>query len=226
MASSKLIREALNKKGIPDQTVYSRIKAVRAITKNSISPEIAIAVVASKEGIDVHRLLKKEGRNDEIEKYSDAVTKFDFENSRINIQPKKIKELNEQKMEKSPYETPLSKFDIDSELISDCKIVKPYRNAVSNAFLTLETRMRAILNAPSNMTGIELVTEAAKQGLFIRHVGSESQGLEMLFRSAVLWIRNPPGHRKVNYDKESALKLVLYADYLMKLFDDLKNKRI
>ena len=51
-------------------------------------------------------------------------------------------------------------------------------------------------------------------------------GGEMLFRSAVMWIRNPPGHRKVNYDKESALKLVLYADYLIKLFDDLKNKRI
>ena len=52
------------------------------------------------------------------------------------------------------------------------------------------------------------------------------KGLEMLFRSAVMWIRNPPGHRKVSYDKESALKLVLYADYLMNLFSDLKNNKI
>ena len=79
-------------------------------------------------------------------------------------------------MKSLPTMYPLSKYNIDSELISDCKLVRPFRNAVSNAFLTLETRMRSILNASSNVTGVDLVKEAKIQGLFDRHVTSESQG--------------------------------------------------
>ena len=226
MAISKLVLDALRKKGIPDQTVHSRKRAIRKNVNNAISSEVALDVVAANEGIDVHKLLTKDKRTQELTDFKQAQATLDFTNGK-NTSRKQSKEKEAKtEIEKSPYDMSLSKYKIDSELISDCKLVKPYRNAVINACLTLETKMRKILNVSENVTGTDLVSEAAKQGLFNRPNKSESQGLEMLFRSAVMWIRNPPGHRKVKYDKESALKLVLYADYLIKLFSDLKNKKI
>ena len=67
------------------------------------------------------------------------------------------------------------------------------------------------------MVGIDVVSEATKKGLFDRSVNSEKEGLGLLFRGAVLWLRNPAHHRKADMPKEDALKMILFADYLMKL---------
>lgn len=226
MAISKLVLDALRKKGIPDQTVHSRKRAIRKKVNNAISSEVALDIVAANEGIDIHKLLTKDKRIQELTDFKQARGTLDFTNGKNTSRRQSKENDSKEEKEKSPYDMPLSKYQIDSELIRDCKLIKPYRNAVTNACLTLETRMREILNVSENVTGTDLVSEAAKQGLFDRLNKSESQGLEMLFRSAVLWVRNPPGHRKVNYDKESAFKLILYVDYLIRLFGDLKNKKI
>lgn len=226
MTTSKIIRQELLKK-IAQPTIYKRMEAIREIAKKSISKEVAVDVVASQEGIDVHSILKQEGRDKELEEFKDAISRFNFDNGEIKRKQQVIPtEENGTKEEKSPYDLPLTKYKIDSELIRDCKINQPYRKAVSEALLTLETRIRSTLSLPDTYTGAALVTEANKRGIFKRAVAAEEQGLYFLFMGAFNWLRNPPGHKKVEYTKEEAIKVVLFTDYLIKLFDDLFNKRI
>lgn len=223
MTTSKLIRAELRKKNIPQSTIYDKINQVKAKTGNSISQEVALDVVASQAGLNVSKLLKKEGRADELRNFMGVMAKFDFGN---NVARKPKIQIVEKRIDKSPYDLPLSKYNIDQELIDDCKIKRPYRNAVSEAMLTLETRIRKQLALPDSLTGVALIDEAQKRGIFKRTVLSEEQGLAMLFRGAVMWVRNPSGHRKVNYSKADSIKMVLFADYLIRLFDDLLNKRV
>lgn len=225
MTTSKSIRQELLKK-MAQPTIYKKIEAVKKKTGNSISKEVALDVVASLEDIEVHDILKKEGREEELKEYKDVMAKFDFGNGIAVRKPVIVNKTDENKEEKSPYDFSLAKYSLDPELVDDCKIQKPYRNAVSEALLTLETRIRSTLGLSDTYTGAALITEANKRGVFKRTVPAEEQGLYFLFMGAFNWLRNPPGHKKVEYTKEQTLKVVLFTDYLIKLFDDLVNKRI
>ena len=81
----------------------------------------------------------------------------------------------------------------------------------------MENFIKQELELPDHLVGIDVVSEAAKKGLFNRPVNSERDGLNHVFRGAVLWLRNPAHHRKGDIPKEEALKMILFADYLMKL---------
>ena len=225
MTTSKKIRNALLKK-MARPTIYKKMEAVRKITGSSISREVAVDIVASQEEIDVHSILKNEGRTEELDEFKDTLSKFDFGNGQVKRKPEKNNEYKKETVEKSPYDYSLSKFNIDAELVVDCRIQKPYRKAVSEALLTLETRIRSTLGLSDTLTGASLVTEAKKQEVFKRIVPAEEEGLYFMFMGAFKWLRNPTGHRKINYTKENAIKMVLYTDYLIKLFDDLVHKRI
>ena len=100
------------------------------------------------------------------------------------------------KNDKSPYDVPLSKYGIDLELVEDCRIQKPYREAVSEALLTLETRIRKTLKVGDSVTGTDLVTEASKQGVFDRSVKSERDGLNQLYRGVFLQVTERSNIRK------------------------------
>lgn len=223
MTTSKLIRHELLKK-IAQPTIYKRIGVVRKKALNSISKEIAIDIVAAQEEIDVHEILKKEGRGNELEEFKNAIAKFDFG---INLPKRQLAhQPAEKKDERSPYDTPLAKYDIDSELVRDCKMQKPYRKAVSEALLTLETRIRKKLGLDDTFYGTALISEAKKMGAFDRKVSAEAEGLFMLYMGAIKWLRNPSGHRKIEYSKEDALKIVLFTDHLIQLFENLVDKKI
>ena len=225
MTTSKKIREVLlNKMAQP--TIYKKIEVVRKIAGNSISKEVAVDIVASQEDIDVHSILKKEGRTQELDEFKDALSKFDFGNGQVKRKPEKDKDQKKETVEKSPYDYSLSKFNIDAELVADCKIQKPYRKAVSESLLTLETRIRNTLGLDETYYGEKLIAEAKAQNIFKRKLKAEEEGLYFMFMGAFKWLRNPTGHRKINYTKEDSIKIVMYTDYLIKLFDDLVNKRI
>jgi hypothetical protein len=212
-------------KKMPLRTMYNRMNKMKKIAKHSISNEVAFDVVASLSGIDVQKILSKHddgGR--ELAEFRDAISRFDFESG--EVKRTKVIKPEKRRNDKSPYDMSLSKYGIDQELVEDCRIQKPYRKAVSEALLTLETRMRKTLKAGDSVTGIDLVSEAIKQGAFDRPVKSERDGLSQLYRGVFMWFRNPQSHRKVKYSKEDAVKMVLFIDYLIRLFDDLYNKRI
>lgn len=210
---------------MPRRTMYNRMNKMKKIAKYSISNRVALNVVASLAGVDVQKILSKhDDGGQELAEFSDAISRFDFESG--EVKRTKVVKPEKRKNDKSPYDMPLGKYGIDLELVKDCRIQKPYRKPVIEALLTLETRIRKTLKAGDSVTGTDLVSEASKQGVFTRSVRSEQDGLDQLYRGVFLWFRNPPGHRKVEYSKEDAVKMVLFVDYLIRLFDDLYNKRI
>jgi len=115
-------------------------------------------------------------------------------------------------------EKALDQLDTDPIIKRDCfPLRKPYRTQVGEAYLTLENFIKQELQLPDSLVGIDVISEAAKKGLFNRSVSSERDGLNHVFRGAVLWLRNPAHHRKGDMPKEEALKMILFADYLIKL---------
>jgi Protein of unknown function (Hypoth_ymh) len=119
-------------------------------------------------------------------------------------------------------ESMIKELDLDKELIDDCFPLKsPYRKQAHEALLTIETRMKNRLKLNSSHVGIEIIDDVRGLGVFKRSVRSEEQGIELLFRGSVLGIRNVLGHNKPEMNKEEAIKIILFADYLIKLFETL-----
>ena len=111
-------------------------------------------------------------------------------------------------------------LDLDKEIIRDCfPLKKPYRIQAGEALLTVETRMKKKLKI--RKTGIDIIADAKRMGVFKRREPSEEQGMELLFRGSVLSLRNILHHNKPKMDKEEAIKIILFADYLIKLFETL-----
>ena len=224
MAISKFVKEQMDKSRIPYQTFHTRKRSYRKKTNNAISSETALYIAAAKEGIDIHKFLKKENKIKELEDFQHACATYDFDNNEMKRRHI-TKNIQTKENEKSPYDLPLTVYCLDDGLTNDCKIRKPYRNAVKEALLTLEERMRTKLNVDESIHGVDLVSEAQKQEIFNRNNKGEQEGLQLLYRGAFQWLRNPPGHRKIEYSKEDAVKIVLFSDYLIRLFDDLCNNK-
>ena|SRR2546428_5994779 len=116
-------------------------------------------------------------------------------------------------------ESILQDFGLDKELIHGCFPLKvPYRIQAGEALLTIETRMKNTLKLPRSF-GIKIIDDAKRLGVFKRDDLSEEQGIELLFRGSVLGIRNVLAHSKPEMDREEAVKVILFADYLIKLFE-------
>ncbi len=114
-------------------------------------------------------------------------------------------------------------LDLEPSIKNDCfPPRKPYGKDVGYAYLTLEEFLRTEMKIPRGVTGIKLVSAAASKGLFNREVEAERNGLINLFNGAFGWLRNPSHHTKGNVSKEEAIKLILFADYLIKMVRKMK----
>ena len=117
------------------------------------------------------------------------------------------------------FEKALERLDLDPEILGDCfPLTKPYRKHVGEAYLTIETTIKKELSLPPHLTGLDVISEAGKKQVFARKVQAEADGLNLLYRGAVLWLRNPSHHTKDKISKEDALKMIWFADYMIKLF--------
>lgn len=124
-------------------------------------------------------------------------------------------------------ESLLQDSDLDKELIRDCfPLKKPFSSNAREALLTVETRMKKKLKLPRTQTGIDIISDAQRLGVFRTGVPAEEDGIALLFRGSVMGIRNILSHNKIKMNKEESLKIILFADYLIKLFENLckKNK--
>ena len=115
-------------------------------------------------------------------------------------------------------------LDLDPTIRNDCfpPRRKPNRKDVGEAYLTLETVLRDEMYLPRSTVGVKLVSAAAEKGLFNREVQSERDGLIQLYNGAFQWFRNTTHHTKADISKEEAIKMILFADYLIKLIRRLK----
>ncbi len=120
---------------------------------------------------------------------------------------------------KLDVEGSLDVLDVDPEIIRDCfPLRRPFRTHAGEAYLTLENVIRRELQLPDTVFGAAVVSSARQKGVFNRTVPSETEALVQLYNSAFLWYRNVLHHRKEEMPKEEALKVILHADYLIKLF--------
>lgn len=115
-------------------------------------------------------------------------------------------------------EKALDNLNIERVIKRDCfPLRKPFRKDVGEAYLTLENVMKEELNIQHARNMMDVVAQARTKGLFKRSDPSEQAGLDQLFNASALWLRNPPHHKKEIIPKDDALKMILFADYLIKL---------
>ena len=203
------------------RTAYRKISMIQQKAGHSISRDTSACVLASQLHIDIHKLLQDD--EEQLSRVQHVLPIFNFENRKDTRQQKQNSSAKKSTKD-TPYDYPLSKFNLDTELVKNCKIHPPYRTAIKEAALVLETRIRDKLKLGPEYTGVSLVKKAKREDLFKRPVRSEAEGLLFTYMGVFQWIRNPPGHRKIHYTKEEAIKIVLYIDYLIKLLDDLINE--
>jgi hypothetical protein len=202
-----------------EQGVYSAIRRKETKHKAATS-EILFYLVATEHDIKISKYIKDQAILDKVDL---LIQKEENGSSKLENRAKVVTKIVK---EEDPYNFPLSKFRIDSELIKDCKLIKPYRSCIKEALLTLETRIKHKLKV--NKNGKALIQECKSRNVFKKNEPSEEEGLYFLFMGAIEWLRNPPSHNKIHYTKEDAVKIILFTDYLIGLFNSLcaENKII
>lgn len=110
MAVIKAIRDALVAK-IGQRRMYSRMDNVRQIASHSITSDTALYIVAAQEKIPVPKILKKEGKTEELREFQDAIKSFNFDNRHKNNSNQGARENFE------PSEAPQQNYDYRSPII-------------------------------------------------------------------------------------------------------------
>jgi hypothetical protein len=123
----------------------------------------------------------------------------------------------------------------DEELRNDCaellKTEKYRIDAIRRAGVVLEERLRQTIGGggPERFKqGVDLVDYALMPDsgkLIISEHPAEQEGVRMLFRGAVQFVRNPPAHKKLRYTELEARQAVGLIDYLVSLLRQTKLKR-
>lgn len=214
MKFNKEIFRLLVEKIGSESGVYSAIRRKEKKFR-AASPESIFYLIAANNCIKISKYVKDPQLLQKIEELIEKDKEDKPISHKKEIIIKKIKD-------EDPYNFPLSKFNVDNELVNDCKIAKPYRGCIREALLTLETKIKKKLNI--NKNGKALITECKNKGVFKRQEASEEEGLYFLFTGVIEWLRNPPSHNKIHYTKEDAIKIILFTDYLIRLFYDLCNE--
>lgn len=119
---------------------------------------------------------------------------------------------------------------MDEELANDCakhlENKETYIDAIRRAGVVLEERLRQTIggDGPEKFKeGIDLVDFSLLPNsgrLIISDHPAEQEGVRMLFRGAVQFIRNPPAHKKVQYAELEAWQAIGLIDYLLLLLPE------
>jgi uncharacterized protein (TIGR02391 family) len=103
-----------------------------------------------------------------------------------------------------------------------------YEQAILVAMRAVEVRVRALAKFGDEMVGVDLMTKAFNaQGPLtdLKAVKGERVGTMNLFQGAYAVLRNPPGHREVNYDDVTeASEAVATASLLMRILDRVEQR--
>lgn len=123
----------------------------------------------------------------------------------------------------------------DEELRDDCESYlesrETYIDAIRRAGVVLEERLRKTIGGEGHEKfeeGVKLVDYALlpESGrLIISEHPAEQDGVRMLFRGALQFVRNPPAHKKVQYDELEAWQTISLIDYLLSLLRQAKLRK-
>lgn len=122
----------------------------------------------------------------------------------------------------------------DEELRNDCaeflKREATYIDAIRRAGVILEERLRKTIggDGPEKFkVGKGLVDYALYPDsgrLIISEHPAEQEGVRMLFRGALQFVRNPPSHKKMQYTELEAVQAIQLIDYLLSLLQQVKPR--
>jgi len=121
----------------------------------------------------------------------------------------------------------------DEELRNDCedflKREDTYIDAVRRAGVVLEERLRRSIggDGPERFKqGVDLVDYALMPNsgkLVVSDHPAEQEGVRMLFRGALQFVRNPPSHKKIRYTETEAIQAIGLIDYLLLLLQQVRT---
>jgi uncharacterized protein (TIGR02391 family) len=103
-----------------------------------------------------------------------------------------------------------------------------YENAVFVSMKAVEVRVRKLAVLTDEDTGVALMTKAFKESGPLADNAApkgEIQGTMMLFAGAYAVLRNPSGHREIEYDDVTeASEAVITASLLMRILDRVERR--
>jgi hypothetical protein len=99
----------------------------------------------------------------------------------------------------------------------------PLDTVIREAGVVLEDRLRTVGGADSTLHGVGLVDAVLGSErptlVFSSHPG-EQDGVRMLYRGAMQFIRNPPMHKYIEYSESTARLLIRLIDSLLQLLSE------
>lgn len=104
----------------------------------------------------------------------------------------------------------------------DTLLESPLDTVIREAGVVLEHRLRTAGKAGTDLEGVKLVDALLTPGrqlVFSAHPG-EQDGVRMLYRGAMQFIRNPPMHKLAEYSEDTARLLIRLVDSLLQLLSE------
>jgi uncharacterized protein (TIGR02391 family) len=107
-------------------------------------------------------------------------------------------------------------------------LIGKYELGVFAAMRAVEVRVRDLASLGASEVGVDLMNHAFGPGGALRDPGTpkgEQDGMRALFAGAYAVLRNPAGHRPVNYDEiQEATEAVHTASMLMRVLDRIDRR--
>jgi hypothetical protein len=115
---------------------------------------------------------------------------------------------------------------LDTEIVERCIYKQDAEDILTSAFRILEEKIREKIGVSLESHGVDLVAEAfhPETGkLTFGKTKAEREGLFHLFRSSILFLRNPPSHRFIReYSEFEIFEMVCLVNLLLKILEKSK----
>jgi hypothetical protein len=143
------------------------------------------------------------------------------ERARANIAEQENRELSEQLRHSNSVLAGIADDGLRKRISG--LLNSPLDTMIREAGVVLEDRLRATGKAGSDLVGVKLVdtllSPDKKRLVFSSHTG-EQEGVQMLYRGAMQFIRNPPMHKLIEYRETTARLLIRLVDSLLQLLSE------
>ncbi len=153
-------------------------------------------------------------------------------NAKLREKTERIEQLEKQvsQLESELVEAATPDEVIDENLKERLAKLKdaPLDTTLREAGVVLESRLRKVGgDVDKNLSGVQLVDAVfnpEKGSLIFSDHPAEQEGIKLLFRGAIQFVRNPPMHKMIEYQEGSARTLIRLIDSLLLLLEEGKPR--